>query len=42
MSPRGSSRVICCTPAQARALGAQDKAFIDITEMVLSEPATHT
>jgi hypothetical protein len=40
MSPRGSSRVISCT--QARARREQAKAFIDVAEMVLSEPATHT
>jgi len=42
MSPRGSSRVVSCTPAQARARREQAKAFIDVAEMVLSEPATQT
>ena len=42
MSPRGSSRVISCTPAEARARREQAKAFIDVAEMVLSEPATQT
>jgi hypothetical protein len=40
MSPRGSSRVISCTPAEARARREQAKGFIDVAEMVLSEPAT--
>ena len=42
MSPRGSSRVVSCTPAEARARREQTKAFIDVAEMVLSEPATQT
>ncbi|HZJ03864.1 MAG TPA: hypothetical protein VFD59_00145 [Nocardioidaceae bacterium] len=42
MSPRGNSRVTSCTPAEARARREQAKAFIDVAEMVLSEPATHT
>jgi hypothetical protein len=42
MSPRGSSRVISCTPTEARGRRQQAKAFIDVAEMVLSEPATHT
>lgn len=42
MSPRGSSRVISCTPAETRARREQAKAFIDVAEMVLSEPATQT
>ena len=42
MSPRGSSRVISCAQAQASARREQAKAFIDVAEMVLSEPATHT
>ena len=42
MSPRGSSRVISCTPTEARARREQAKAFIDVAEMVLSEPADQT
>jgi len=42
MSPRGSSRVISCAPTEARARREQAKAFIDVAEMVLSEPATQT
>jgi len=42
MTPRGSSRVTSCTPAEARARREQAKAFIDVAEMVLSEPATQT
>ncbi len=42
MSPRGSSRVISCTPAEARGRREQAKAFIDVAEMVLGEPATQT
>ena len=42
MSPRGSSRVTSCTPAEARGRREQAKAFIDVAEMVLSEPATQT
>ena len=42
MSPRGSSRVGSCTPAEARARRKQAKAFIDVAEMVLSEPAPQT
>jgi hypothetical protein len=42
MSPRGSSRVSSCTPAEARARREQAKAFIDVAEMALSEPATQT
>jgi hypothetical protein len=42
MSRRGSSRITSCTPAEARARREQAKAFIDVAEMVLSEPATHT
>jgi hypothetical protein len=42
MTPRGSSRVTSCTLAEARAGRAQAKAFIDVAEMVLGEPATQT
>jgi hypothetical protein len=42
MSPRGKPRVTSCTPAEARARREQAKAFIDVAEMVLSEPATQT
>ena len=42
MSPRGSSRVVSCTPAEARGRREQAKAFIDVAEMVLSEPASQT
>lgn len=42
MSPRGSSRVISCTPAEARGRREQAKAIIDVAEMVLSEPADQT
>ena len=42
MSPRGSSRVISCTPTEARARREQAEAFIDVAEMVLSEPADQT
>ena len=42
MNARGSSRVTPCTPAEARARREQAKAFIEVAEMVLSEPATHT
>lgn len=42
MSPRGSSRPTGCTPAEARARRDQARAFIDVAEMVLSEPATQT
>ena len=42
MSPRGSSRVTSCTPAETRARREQAKAFIDVAKMVLNEPATHT
>ena len=42
MSPRGSSWVISCTPAEARGRREQAKAFIDVAEMVLSEPADQT
>jgi hypothetical protein len=40
MSPRGSSRATDCTPAEARARRGQARAFIDVADMVLSEPAT--
>ena len=40
MSPRGSSRVTSCAPAEARGRREQAKAFIDVAEMVLSETAT--
>ena len=42
MSPRGSSRVSSCTPAEARARREQAKAFIDVAEMVLGDPAPQT
>jgi hypothetical protein len=42
MSPRGGSRTTDCTPAEARNRRAQARAFIDVAEMVLSEPATET
>ena len=42
MSPRANSRVISCTPVEARARREQAKAFIDVAEMVLSEPALQT
>jgi hypothetical protein len=42
MSPRGSSRATDCTPAEARARREQAQAFIDVAEMVLSEPATQS
>jgi hypothetical protein len=42
MTPRGSSRITSCTPAEARARREQARAFIDVAEMVLSEPTTQT
>ena len=42
MSARGSSRSTDCTPAEARVRRDQAQAFIDVAEMVLSEPATQT
>jgi hypothetical protein len=39
VSPRPKGRVTDCTPEQARARRAQARAFLDVAEMVLEEPA---
>lgn len=40
MSPRASSRTTACTPEQARNRRQQARAFIDVAETILEEPAT--
>lgn len=40
MSPRARSRFADCTPAQARSRRHQARAFLDVADLVLSEPAT--
>ena len=42
MSPRARARVINCTPAEARARRRQARAFLDVADLVLSEPATQS
>lgn len=40
MSPRARGRVTDCTPAQARTRRQQARAFLDVADLVLAEPAT--
>jgi hypothetical protein len=40
VSQRGGSRSTDCTPSEARTRRDQARAFIDVAELVLSEPAT--
>jgi len=40
VSPRASSRTTTCTPEQARNRRQQARAFIDIAQTILQEPAT--
>jgi hypothetical protein len=40
MSPRPATRTAGCTPAQAKARLNQARAFIDVADIVLDEPAT--
>ena len=42
MTSRGASRLTACTPAQARARRNQARAFLDVADMVLTEPAART
>lgn len=42
MSPRARGRVTDCTPAQARTRRQQARAFLDVADLVLTEPATQT
>ncbi len=42
MSPRARGRVTDCTPAQARSRRQQARAFVDVADLVLTEPATQT
>ena len=42
MNPRPRGRVTDCTPEQARTRRAQARAFLDVAEMVLEEPATQS
>ena len=42
MSPRPKGRITDCTPEQARARRTQARAFLDVAEMVLEEPATQS
>ncbi len=40
MSSRARGRVTDCTPAQARTRREQARAFLDVADLVLTEPAT--
>ena len=40
MSPRGASRATDCTPAEARSRRDQGRAFLDVADILLNEPAT--
>ena len=42
MSPRARGRVTPCTPAQARGRREQARAFLDVADLVLVEPAART
>jgi hypothetical protein len=42
VNPRSSRRVATCTPEQARTRRTQARAFLDVAEMVLAEPATQS
>ena len=42
MNPRAKGRVAACTPEQARSRRTQARAFLDVADMVLAEPATQS